>query len=180
LTVLPFNQEVNNNEEIVMRTDYPLHTGARSTLGLFSAALIVWIGFAVVEILIDMIQRAFLTPSVGVSSAQLTGALLFAFIVIATTWYYLSRLSVLPSRTQLVGIGAFWVMMTLAFEVVSRSFMSERYVMRLLVEVLVGDYNVFGGRFWMLVLAVQLMGPIFVGSLHSLSHRRSARMTSSF
>ena len=74
-----------------MRTYHPLYFEARFTLRFLSSALLAWIGFAATAILIDMVQRAMLPPSVSGSTAQLAGTLIFALVVTATTWFSLSR-----------------------------------------------------------------------------------------
>lgn len=63
-----------------------------------------------------------------------------------------------PTAAQLVGVGALWAGLTVAFELVF-----GRYVSGLSWEALLADYDVTRGRLWPLVLLTTLLAPWFWG-----------------
>jgi hypothetical protein len=63
------------------------------------------------------------------------------------------------SRTELLGLGAMWLALTLAFE-----FGFGHWVAKKPWRELLADYNVLKGRVWLAVLLVILVTPVVVGA----------------
>jgi hypothetical protein len=104
-----------------------------------------------------------LQPSFGEDLARQLACLSGIGIVLALTTLFVRRLRG-PTSAQLVAVGAFWLGLTVAFEL---GF--GRYVSGLSWETLLADYDVGRGRLWPFVLLTTLAAPWLLG------HERAAR-----
>lgn len=98
-----------------------------------------------------------LQPRLGEHQARQLASVLGVCIILTLAALFVQRLAD-PTAAQLVGIGALWVGLTVAFELVF-----GRYVSGLSWEALLADYDVTRGRLWPLVLLTTLLAPWFWG-----------------
>lgn len=141
---------------------HTLHVDSRTIIGLCFLAILLWVGFLVVAVLADIIQRVLIAPTYGTYNGELASAFVLCAFLAATSWFSLVRRHIYATRIQLLAVGILWVVLTLAFEVGFRHFISDRFVMKLLVGVVMDESNIFGGRFWMALLIIQLITPLFL------------------
>jgi hypothetical protein len=117
-------------------------------------AACLWLVFLVVAISCGIIREKFLALEFGALGGRALGTLLVAVIIFGIIYVYIGQLARV-SQAALFKLGLGWTMATITFE-----FLFGHYVMGHAWESLWGDYNVFQGRLWPLVLLVTLFGPL--------------------
>jgi hypothetical protein len=125
-------------------------------------ALAVWLLLIFAEILHGIARAALLVPYVGDFRARqigvFTGSLIILAIAVAfVRWIGASRVA------QLLGVGLYWLGLTLAFEI-----LFGRFVMGASWERLGSDYNVPEGGLLPLGLAVLVLSPLIAGKLRAV------------
>jgi len=76
------------------------------------------------------------------------------------TYLFISSLKTDYTKTDLLLIGAFWLVSTILFE-----FIFGHYVMGHSWNTLFADYNILKGRVWSLVLLTAFIAPLLIGSI---------------
>lgn len=89
---------------------------------------------------------------VGHQTSTLTGAL--AFVIL--TYFMIGDKAVKLSGEQLLGVGVFWLLLTIVFEF-GMGFVAGRSWSYMLA-----DYNILEGRLWPLFLLVIVLTPYFI------------------
>jgi hypothetical protein len=134
-------------------------------------AIVAWVSMIPVAILNGGLRQALFVPAVGELRAHqlsvLTGSAAFFAVIYAS----MHRDATRQTDRWLVGLGAIWVAATIAFE-----FGFGHWVMGSSWSRLLADYNVFAGRFWVVVLAVIGLAPLAVKRIatHRLDLRRGS------
>jgi hypothetical protein len=82
--------------------------------------------------------------------------LIVQFIII---YLFIRKMRIKDVKT-LLGIGFFWVVITIIFE-----FVFGHYVMGHPWQKLFADYNLFNGRLWVLVLLNNIFAPLISGKI---------------
>ena len=119
---------------------------------IFRASLI-WVLLLGVAVLNGTVREFLLTPRLGahaghVASTLILCAAIFVVALLFTKW-------IGPrSRGGAMLIGAVWLALTLAFEL-----LAGHYLFGSSWERLLADYNLLRGRFWVLVLVATLFAP---------------------
>jgi hypothetical protein len=124
-------------------------------------ALLVWSLLLLLAVLNGALREAVLGPQLGQRAGHVISTLLLSAIVLAVTWVTLPWIGVRTGPAAW-GIGALWLVLTLAFE-----FVAGHYVFGTSWRALVEDYDVRGGRVWPLVLLATLAAPALVLWLRS-------------
>ncbi|MBN2307472.1 MAG: hypothetical protein JXR94_00785 [Candidatus Hydrogenedentes bacterium] len=125
----------------------------------FARALGVWVFLAVLAIANGIVRTTCIEPRVGEYGGHVIGSAVFVVVIFAVTFVFVGRLPA-PSRKRLLGIGLFWLALTVAFE-----FLFGRGVAKEPWSVLLADYNIFRGRLWLVVLAATCLAPAICGRL---------------
>jgi hypothetical protein len=114
----------------------------------------IWFGLLIVAVLNGGFREAVLLPRMGRGLAQGVSTLMLSLLIVAAGWVSLQWIG--PRTMQDAWtIGVTWVALTLAFEFLGGHFIFGRPWQELL-----GDYNLFAGRIWVMVLIVTLMTPV--------------------
>jgi len=119
---------------------------------LYAHAAIVWIILLVLAILNAGLREKVYQPRVGEQTGHVISTIVFVMLVWTVVYAFLALLDHLPSVSQLWAIGAGWTAATVAFE-----FLFGHYVAGHSWARLCHDYNIFRGRFWVLVLLSTLI-----------------------
>lgn len=128
-------------------------------------ALAVWVALLGVAIANGAFREVWLIPRVGDRTGHQISTVLLATAIVLVTLMAVRWLA--PATTaQVLGIGAGWVVMTLAFE-----FLVGHYVGGTPWQDLLADYDVLHGRIWILVLAATGAAPWIAASIRGLTHR---------
>lgn len=139
---------------------YPTADMKDESLEMLIRALAVWLMLAVVAITFGTLRQEFLEPKVGESAAHVIGTavVVAAFILVVGL---LVRWTVPGLETPRLWIlGAFWTLLTVAFE-----FGFGHYVVGHPWSRLFHDYNLLAGRVWVIVLFTLLVAPVILGRL---------------
>jgi hypothetical protein len=128
------------------------------SVSLLMRAFAVWVLLLLGAMLNGGIRQWLLVPWMGELSGHVVSALLLSLAVVTIT-AMLSPLLTLGSGREAWLVGAWWLMLTLAFE-----FLAGHYVFNVSWGELLADYNIGAGRIWVLVLATTLASPRVVYS----------------
>jgi hypothetical protein len=124
--------------------------------------LIVWFVLAVIAVSGGILREKFLTPNLGESGAHLLGTagvvVLFCLVIAVSVKWIVPDLD----GAHLLQLGAFWTLLTIAFE-----FGFGHFVVGHPWRQLLHDYNLLAGRVWVFVLLSLLVAPFVVGKLRS-------------
>jgi hypothetical protein len=116
-------------------------------------ATIVWLAFGVIAVALGTFRQFILLPRMTELAAHQIGSLMVAVVIGAMAWRF--TISVNPGKGQALGLGLFWVFLTLLFE-----FGFFHYARGVPWSRLLADYNVTAGRLWVLVLLTELVTPL--------------------
>jgi hypothetical protein len=119
----------------------------------------IWLILAVSAILVATFRVGVLLPPFGEQTAHQIGTLLFLIVQFIIIYLFIRKLRIKDVKT-LLGIGFFWVVITVIFECVF-----GHYVMGHPWQKLFADYNLFNGRLWVLVLINNIAAPLMSGKI---------------
>lgn len=128
---------------------------------VWALAFCAWIGFAGIAVLCGALRVKLLEPHLGEPVAHVVGTVLVCVLLLSAIQLFVAA-SGLSGTWPLMRIGAFWTVLTVAFE-----FAFGRLVLKLSYEQLFADYNFFKGRVWLLVLLTTFYGPVIAGLLRA-------------
>lgn len=121
----------------------------------WTRAALTWMVMMLVETGHGIVREVFIAPSIGALRARQLGVLVGALLVVLIAWAFARWLGAGTRRSQLA-IGAFWVALTLTFE------LALGRAMNLGWDRLLSDYNPARGGFMLLGLAVMFAAPLLV------------------
>jgi Na+/melibiose symporter-like transporter len=116
-------------------------------------ALVVWLAIILAESVHGTLRTLYLAPLMGDASARRLGVLIGSVMIVAIALAFARWLGDLPRR-QLFTIGAAWVVLTVAFEIVL-----GRAVMHASWDRILGDYDLTQGGLMGFGLLVLWCGP---------------------
>ena len=123
---------------------------------------VVWFLFLLLAIMNGALRNAVLTPRLGEFWGHITSTFLLCTAMLVVTWLTIEWIR--PARsTEALLIGGGWALMTVAFE-----FLAGHYVFGSPWDRLLEDYNLFGGRIWLLVLATSAFSPLIMARARNL------------
>jgi hypothetical protein len=117
-------------------------------------SLVVWCAFVVLAVINGGFREAVLTPRLGEHESHVIGTITLCTAILIVTWLTIAWIRPAKSTEALL-IGGGWVLMTVAFE-----FLVGHYIFRTSWARLLSDYDVLGGRVWLLVLATVAFAPL--------------------
>jgi len=126
---------------------------------LYLESLGIWVILAVSAIVIATFRNGVLLPPFGEQTAHQLGTVLYLILQFIIIFIFIKKIKVKEIKT-LLGIGIFWVVITIIFE-----FAFEHYVMGHPWQKLFADYNLFNGRLWVLVLINNIAAPLIGGKM---------------
>jgi len=123
---------------------------------------VVWFLLLFLAVMNGSLRNIVLTPRLGEVGGHIMSTILLVTAILVVTWLTIGWIRPATSSEALL-IGGGWVLMTLAFE-----FLAGHYVFRASWDRLLADYNVFGGRTWLLVLAASAFAPLIMSRARNL------------
>ena len=126
---------------------------------LFFKSFIVWLILVIFAIINGTFREKIITPNTGEASAHVISTLIFITIIFIVTYFYIRIFNITASK-ELITIGLFWFFLTIVFEFVFGHFVVGHSWQKLLA-----DYNIFQGRFWILVLLSNIFAPLICSKL---------------
>jgi hypothetical protein len=138
------------------------HTGLRGhrpLVGLCARAFLVWLLIIAAEILHGMARAIFLVPLTGAFRANQIGvftgsAIILIIASLTIRWIAATRWS------ELVAVGLFWLVLTVAFEIGL-----GRFVMGLSWRRIGDDYNLLRGGMMPVGLVILVLSPLIAARL---------------
>ena len=128
------------------------------SLILYLKAFGVWIIFLIFFIINGSARQFLYEPKIGVLRAHQVSSVIGISFIFLFTYFFISRIKFEFSRTDLLMLGVFWLVLTVMFE-----FVFGHYVMGHPWSNLFADYNIFKGRLWSLVLIATFLAPYIAG-----------------
>lgn len=127
---------------------------------IFLYALGIWFILVVAAILNGAFRESFITSKVGEQVGHVISTVIFICVILVVTYLFLSNLKINYTKTDLLLIGALWLILTILFE-----FVFGHYVMGHSWNRLFADYNILKGRVWSFVLLTTFIAPLLIGSI---------------
>jgi hypothetical protein len=119
----------------------------------------VWLIMLIAAFANGAVRELLLIPRLGEQIGHVISVLILSGAIFAITYVFVRTLRPLPSST-LLGLGAFWLVLSLLFEV---GFF--HYVMHEPWNKLWADYNLFQGRWLIVVWLTTLFSPLVCGRM---------------
>lgn len=129
---------------------------------LWLRAFVVWVALAAAMSALGTVRERILARRLGELAAHRVSCLAGSLLILAVAYVALPRLGVLDAPDLQLEIGAFWLLLTLPFELVFGHWVAGQPWSRLLE-----NYNLLHGRLFILILVVVLLAPRLAGSLHA-------------
>jgi hypothetical protein len=114
----------------------------------------IWVVLAIGAILVATFRVEVFLPSFGEQTAHQLGTILYLVVQFVIIYLFIKKMKIKEPKT-LLGIGIFWIVITIIFE-----FVFGHFVMGHSWQKLFADYNLFNGRLWILVLINNLIAPL--------------------
>lgn len=127
---------------------------------LYIKSLGIWFILTISAIIVATFRVNVLLPQFGEQTAHQIGTILFLIVQFIIIYFFIKKMKVKETKT-LLGIGLFWVVITIIFE-----FVFGHYVMGNSWQKLFADYNLLDGRLWVLVLINNLSAPLISGKIN--------------
>jgi len=127
-------------------------------------SFLVWLLFIPLAIANGALRDLVLTPALGDTLGRAVSSLTLSLLILGMTLLLVDRLGV-STRAGYLGVGAFWLVLTLLFEV-SFALLVMGHPMNDLLQ----DYDIFRGRLWLIVLAATFFAPLLSGKMRKRLH----------
>jgi len=125
---------------------------------------LVWLLFIPMAIANGALRDLVLTSALGDTLGRTVSSLTLSLLIFGLTLLMVDRFGV-NTRAGYLVVGAFWLVLTLLFEV---SF--ALLVMGHPMDELLHDYDIFRGRLWLIVLATTFFAPLLAGKMRKRLH----------
>lgn len=122
-------------------------------------SFLIWLLFIPLAIANGALRDLVLTPSLGDTLGRAISSLTLSLLILGLTLFLVKRLGV-DTRAGYLVVGAFWLILTILFEV---SFFI--LVMGHPMDELLRDYDIFRGRLWLIVLAATFFAPLLASKI---------------
>jgi hypothetical protein len=126
---------------------------------VFVNAFGVWLVMLVAAFINGAIRELLIVPQVGEQVGHFLSVFVLSGVIFGITYLFISAFGPLPAR-MLLGVGLFWLVLSLLFE-----FGFFHYVMHAPWSKLLADYNIFRGRLLSVVWLTMLFAPLLCGKL---------------
>ena len=127
-------------------------------------ALLVWMLIMLMETLHGLARELFIAPALGDLRARQLGVLIGSTLVLLISWLSARWLGARNRRAQIL-VGVFWVVLTLAFEMLLGRATGLSW------ERILSDYNPARGGFMLAGLAVMFFAPLLAAKLRGAGGR---------
>ena len=126
---------------------------------LLKRAVCVWIILIAIEFIHGVLRAMFLVPVVGDFRSRQIGVFTGSVLIFAVTYMLLPWLRTTETKA-LIGVGALWVMLTVAFELGFGHYVFGRSWMDL-----ASDYDIRRGGFLLIGMAVMMLAPLIAARM---------------
>ena len=126
---------------------------------LLKRAVCVWIILIAIEFIHGVLRAMFLVPVVGDFRSRQIGVFTGSVLILAVTYMLVTWLRTTETKA-LIGVGALWVMLTVAFELGFGHYAFGRSWMDL-----ASDYDIRRGGFLLIGMAVMMLAPLIAARM---------------
>ncbi len=131
-------------------------------MAVWMKAALFWIAILAFAIVNGALRESFLIPSMGSFAGLIVSGILLSTCIFLVAWIAAPWYGSLAAH-QWIGIGLFWLLLTLIFE-----FGFGRYVQHKTWDELLDAYTFQGGNIWPLVLVATGIAPWIVAKVRGL------------
>ena len=131
-------------------------------MNILLRSFLLWLLFIPLAILNGASRDLLLTPALGDAMGQALSSVTLSVLILCVTMLFIRRIGV-NTLTWLLIIGSFWLVLTVLFEL---SFFL--LVMGHPMDELLGEYDLFRGRLWLMVLATVLFAPLLAARIRKV------------
>jgi hypothetical protein len=125
-------------------------------------AIVIWFALLVAAVVNGAFRVAVLVPRLGDAAGHVVSSLMLCVLIALLSWATIGWVH--PSTpAQAVAVGVLWLVLTLVFEFGFGHFVAHKTWPELLA-----DYNLLGGRIWLLVLLTTMASPYLLGRFRGL------------
>jgi hypothetical protein len=121
---------------------------------MFLRALVIWFAILVLASLNGAVRDLIVAPRIGDMVARAISTIILCGVVLLVSWVSIRWIAPLNPR-QALGVGLFWLLLTLTFEIGSQRLSGKPW------STVLADYNLLQGRVWVLVPIVTLFAPLW-------------------
>lgn len=136
----------------------------RSLIGprrrFFLRALVVWLVFITAESILGTLRVLFLEPRIGAEVAQRIGLITGSAALLIVTYLLIVWMRV-AGRAALLGVGALWLVLTFAFEMVIGRLRGRSW------QSLLADYDITRGGLMSAAMLLLLLAPLIAARLRN-------------
>jgi hypothetical protein len=122
---------------------------------------VIWLVILVLASLNGAVRDLLVAPRIGDPLARALSTLILCGLVLWVTWLSIRWLGPRDPGAAL-GLGAFWVALTLTFEFAAGRLSGKPW------SVVLADYDVLRGRIWVLVPVITGLAPLWAGRARAL------------
>jgi len=120
---------------------------------MFKRTVIAWCVLLVAAVGNGAVREVLIAPYTSDLAAHAASAVTISAATLILSWFLVPWIGPVTSAEAL-RVGAVWVALTVAFEL-----LGGHYLFRASWSQLLADYNVFAGRVWVLVLVTTIVAP---------------------
>ena len=121
-------------------------------------AMTVWFGIVPIAIANGAVREILIVPAAGPAAGHVISTITLCAAILLVTWLTIGWMRPASLRDA-ARIGALWLALTLAFE-----FLVGHYLFGTSWTRLLADYNLAGGRVWILVPITTALAPLLIAS----------------
>jgi len=125
-------------------------------------ATAVWLGILGLASVNGAIRDLLVAPQLGDTIARALSTVVLCLAILLVAWLTIRWIRPTTLRAAL-GVGGWWLGLTLAFEL-----LIGHYVLHKPWATLLEDYNIAQGRIWMAVLITTLLAPLWAAQRRGL------------
>ena len=125
-------------------------------------ATIIWFLLGFLAILNGAVRETFIRPAVGEQAGHVISTLIFCAVILVVAVASLGWIAP-ASRRDALTVGIVWVLLAFAFE-----FLAGHFLFGYSWEMLLADYDMLRGRFWVLVPFTTLLAPLWAYRIRRL------------
>lgn len=126
---------------------------------------LVWLLFIPLAVLNGVLRDLLLTPALGDTAGRALSSVSLSILIFSLTLLLVGKLGA-GTRRDYLAVGVSWLVLTLLFE-----FSFFVLVMGHPMNELLGDFDLFRGRLWLLVLATTFVSPLLAARVRKLRER---------
>ena len=123
---------------------------------------LIWLLFIPLAIMNGVMRDLVLTPALGETAGRALSSVTLSALILGAAVLFVKRLGV-NTLIWLLIVGSFWLILTALFE-----FSFFLLVMGHPMDELLGEYDLFRGRLWLMVLATMLFAPLLAARIRKV------------